>query len=82
MSLDAHFVNPSSEDFQLKADSPCIDTGIVVDSGDYDFSLKTRIINGKIDIGCLEYSPANSVNRHKTLSKKEDCSDLIDVLVK
>ncbi|MGB5824637.1 MAG: stalk domain-containing protein [Proteocatella sp.] len=55
MSSNAQFVSPSSENFELKAGSPCIDAGVSVDSGTSDYSLKTRIVNGTIDIGCLEY---------------------------
>lgn len=60
MSSNAQFINPSSENFELKAGSPCIDTGVPVDAGTQDYSLKTRIINGTIDIGCLEYAAINS----------------------
>lgn len=60
MTLDPDFVNPLSENFELKDGSPCIDTGVSVDAGIYDYSLKTRIVNGTIDIGCLEYMVNNS----------------------
>nr|WP_300002527.1 right-handed parallel beta-helix repeat-containing protein [Tissierella sp.] len=57
ISFEAEFVDPLSGNFELKSTSLCIDAGILVDSGIYDYSLKTRIINGVVDIGCLEYSP-------------------------
>jgi hypothetical protein len=60
MSSNAQFVNPSSENFELQAGSSCIDTGLSVDAGSQDYSLKTRIVNGTIDIGCLEYADNNS----------------------
>lgn len=59
MSLDANFVDASSGNFELKAGSPCIDTGVLVDAGSFDYSLKPRIINGIIDIGCLEHTARN-----------------------
>ena len=60
MSSDAQFVSPSSGNFELKAGSPCINAGISVNAGNLDYSLKTRIYNGKIDMGCLEYGSNNN----------------------
>lgn len=60
MTLNAQFVNPSSGDFELKEGSPCIDAGVSVDAGTHDYNRKARIINGIIDIGCLEYVARNS----------------------
>lgn len=60
MSSDAKFINPSYENFELKPESPCIDAGVPVNAGTHDYSLKPRIVNGTIDIGCLEYSGGTS----------------------
>ncbi len=65
MSSDAQFVSPSSGNFELKAGSPCINAGISVNAGNLDYSLKTRIYNGKIDMGCLEYGSNNNEGPQK-----------------
>ena len=56
ISSNAQFVSPWYGNFELKQGSPCINAGVTVDSGTHDYSLKPRIVNGTIDIGCLEYS--------------------------
>ena len=53
---DPNFVDAENGDYRLAANSPCIDMGdntYVV--GDKDLNDSTRIVNGKVDIGCYEY---------------------------
>lgn len=52
---DPGFVDPINQNFELKPESPCIDTEILVDAGAKDYNLKVRVVNNIIDIGCLEY---------------------------
>lgn len=72
MSKDALFIDPSSENFALKSNSPCIDAGVSVNVGNRDFDNKARIVNGIVDIGCLEYRPVNSNDiKHIHTSRKQ-----------
>jgi len=60
------FVNSIENDFHLSSVSPCIDTGSIDTTGLHlpqtDFDNMDRIINGRIDIGCYEYTNVNSIN--------------------
>lgn len=55
---DPLFVNPTAEDFSLKTGSPCIDRGLDL-ALTRDFAGRTVPVNGRPDIGALEYG-ANS----------------------
>ncbi|MCX7726564.1 MAG: right-handed parallel beta-helix repeat-containing protein, partial [Chitinispirillaceae bacterium] len=68
IDVDPKFVDPASGNFRLLAGSPAIDAGIPDTSGLYipalDLDLKERIVNGRIDIGCYEYSlPATIITQ-------------------
>ncbi len=59
ISADPRFVDPGKGDYRLAADSPCIDAGKnSYSASPTDLDGKARIANGKVDIGCHEYSPA------------------------
>jgi len=72
ITMDAQFINPSSSNFELKAGSLCIDAGIPVDAGTLDYNLKNRVVNGIIDIGCLEYTTNNSNGSEEIQAPQSD----------
>nr|WP_300004941.1 right-handed parallel beta-helix repeat-containing protein [Tissierella sp.] len=71
LTSDAKFVNPASGKFELNSGSPAIDTGISVNAGNLDYSLKNRVINGTIDMGCLEYGSESTGPTPPETSKPE-----------
>ena len=59
------FVNAHNHDYQLRANSPCINTGVADISGlfipDTDLAGGPRVVGGRIDMGCYEFQ-GNDVN--------------------
>ena len=57
------FVNAHNHDYQLRANSPCINTGVADISGlfipDTDLAGGPRVFNGRIDMGCYEWNNLN-----------------------
>ena len=53
---DPLFVDPQHEDFHLTANSPCINAGNHLETGDLDLDGNWRICGDRIDIGAYEYS--------------------------
>ncbi len=64
MAAAPGFVDPAQEDYRLRADSPCIDTGVPGSSFDsfQDFYGNSRVLDGDVndintaDVGAHEYS--------------------------
>ena len=53
------FVDAANGDYRLAAGSPCIDAGDnSYVTSDKDLAGNSRIVNGKVDIGCYEYDAA------------------------
>lgn len=56
---DPQFVNPSSNNYRLKATSPCINMGVVdgyaAQEGATDLDGRTRLLNSAPDMGAYEY---------------------------
>lgn len=60
LDVDPLFVDMEAHDYQLTADSPCIDSGIADTTGlflsETDMAGGPRIFNGRIDMGCYEWN--------------------------
>jgi Right handed beta helix region len=54
--LDPHFVDPASNDFHLRSDSPAVAAGTTekVPVGELDLEGSPRVKSGNIDIGCYQ----------------------------
>jgi hypothetical protein len=54
--LDPRFVNPATNDFHLRSDSPAVAAGTTdgIQVGERDLEGSPRVASGKIDIGCYE----------------------------
>ncbi len=65
IEADPLFVNAASNDFHLKANSPCINQGddTATAIGTVDLDNTPRVTNGHVDIGAYEYSGAAPVNQ-------------------
>ncbi|MDO8631170.1 MAG: LamG-like jellyroll fold domain-containing protein [Phycisphaerales bacterium] len=62
IGLDPKFASPATDDFRLRADSPCIDGGdlsIYTTSSLSDLSGHDRTMSGSIDIGAYEFGAGN-----------------------
>jgi hypothetical protein len=58
IGADPCFIDPNTEDYHLLPDSPCIDAGdpnYIAEPNETDLDGKSRIINGRIDMGAYEY---------------------------
>jgi predicted outer membrane repeat protein len=57
IDVDPRFVDPSYDDFHLRFDSPCRDTGTspIADLAPHDMEGDPRIVGGKVDIGADEF---------------------------
>lgn len=55
MSQDPLFVDPTTLDFQLQMDSPCINTGDPNCTSEIDFYGNERIVHHRVDIGAVEF---------------------------
>ena len=59
INADPHFINEKQRDYQLLADSPCVNAGVEDVSGLFipfvDLAGRQRICGGRIDMGCYEY---------------------------
>jgi hypothetical protein len=58
LTNDPQFVNASTSNFRLRANSPAIDAGSPVEAPEYDFDDKFRPIGSGFDIGAFEYGSA------------------------
>ena len=59
IDTDPMFVNPDSNDFHLRADSPCINAGdprFIAGPNETDMDGERRVINGRVDIGADEFN--------------------------
>ena len=60
MDIDPLFINEKEHDYQLTADSPCIDTGMDDITGLFipgtDLAGGPRVFNDRIDMGCYEWN--------------------------
>jgi hypothetical protein len=55
MITNPHFVNTTTWDFNLKPDSPAIDTGVTADYGNADMAGNDRVKGKAVDYGAFEY---------------------------
>jgi parallel beta helix pectate lyase-like protein len=65
INSDPKFKNPSSGDFHLQSDSPCIDNGyLYYYTGDefYDIDNECRLFGPSVDIGCDEYGSSTDTD--------------------
>ncbi|MBC8231637.1 hypothetical protein H8E77_18970, partial [bacterium] len=58
IDADPLFVDPENGDFHLTVDSPCIDTGTLEGSPEFDFEGDPRPQGDGVDMGADEYSDA------------------------
>lgn len=60
IEVDPLFVNEENHDYQLTANSPCINTGVADITGlfvpDTDLAGGPRVFDGRIDMGCYEWN--------------------------
>lgn len=60
IDVDPLFVNPNVYDYQLLANSPCVNTGVADITGlfipDSDLAGGPRVYDGRIDMGCYEWN--------------------------
>ncbi len=55
ISQDPMFVDPTTVNFRLQMDSPCINTGDPNCMGEIDFYGHDRIVHHRVDIGAVEF---------------------------
>ncbi len=65
---DPLFVNSIEGDFHLSSESPGIDAGTIDTTGlnlpQTDYDNMNRVTNGRIDIGCYEFTDPNSIKTY------------------
>ena len=94
LDTDPLYIDPDNGDFHLHDCSPAIDVGSIVsipnDAGDgdndnnsgeqidYDFDLNTRVVNGEVDLGALEFQGILSDYALDIDSTNVSCNGLCD----
>jgi len=69
ITLNPMFISPDDDNYFLKAFSSCIDSGSnLFVSSTNDINGRLRIINGKVDMGCIENNVSFSLNPPEIIS--------------
>ena len=75
IDVDPRFVDSAAGNFQLRVDSPCIDTGTNIEIPGDDINDDYRPYNWVADMGADEYDPATSDTEADGIPDAEDPDD-------